>query len=262
MRKTVKIEALSEFDQGTSADAVSFRTNAYPVMAWDDRGRLYVAWTERGFSIARTQRQEGDAKIVMATSLAGLVWGLPRVVSESAPGHQFMPSMTFAGGKLMLLYYDLREDVAGFSSKLPSTTRRLRWSGSGARWTSVRRWRRRGSRPCSRRRFACPITSSAGGRSGASLADPCHADRLLRRCANSCSSTRRTCRCSSSARCPSSATTSTSRRRRRSCRIGKGNGRTTRPGTRCRSSTPCGPTTATCAPSTHDRPTTPRRPTA
>ena len=28
-----------------------------------------------------------------------------------------MPSLTFAGGKLLLVYYDLREDVAGFSSK-------------------------------------------------------------------------------------------------------------------------------------------------
>ena len=83
MRKAVKIEALSEFDQGTSADAISFRTNAYPVMAWDDRGRLYVAWTERGFSTARPSAEDGDAKIVMATSLAGLIWGPPRVVSES-----------------------------------------------------------------------------------------------------------------------------------------------------------------------------------
>jgi hypothetical protein len=118
MRKPVKVEALSEFDQGTSADDLSFRTNAYPAMAWDDRGRLYVAWTERGFSTLRPGAADGDAKIVMATSLAGVIWGPPRAVSErDTPGHQFMPSMTFAGGKLMLVYYDLREDVAGFSSK-------------------------------------------------------------------------------------------------------------------------------------------------
>jgi hypothetical protein len=120
MRRAVKVEELSEFDQGTSATDLSFRTNAYPAMTWDDRGRLYVAWTERGFSTApgRTSAVDGDAKIVLATSLAGLVWGAPRVVSEKDTlGHQFMPSMTFAGGRLMLVYYDLREDVTGFSSK-------------------------------------------------------------------------------------------------------------------------------------------------
>ena len=41
---------LDSFDQGTSADALSFRTNAYPTMTFDDQGRLYVAWTERGFA--------------------------------------------------------------------------------------------------------------------------------------------------------------------------------------------------------------------
>ena len=40
MRKPVKVEELSEFDQGTSATDFSFRTNAYPAMTWDDRGRL------------------------------------------------------------------------------------------------------------------------------------------------------------------------------------------------------------------------------
>jgi uncharacterized repeat protein (TIGR01451 family) len=120
LRGAVRVEELSEFDQGTSATNLSFRTNAYPAMTWDDRGRLYLAWTERGFSTApeRTSAFDGDAKIVMSSSLLGLIWGSPRVVSErNAPGHQFMPSLTFAGGKLMLVYYDLRADVTGFSSK-------------------------------------------------------------------------------------------------------------------------------------------------
>src|SRR4051812_37212981 len=116
----VAIEELTEFDQPTAPSgnlpsAQQFRTNTYPTMAWDDRGRLYVAWSERGFSTApgRGDPLLGDAKIVMASALLGLAWSAPKAVSEtSALGHQFMPSLAFAGGKLLLVYYDLREDVS------------------------------------------------------------------------------------------------------------------------------------------------------
>ena len=55
----------------------------------------------------------GDAKIVMASSANGVTWTAPAAVSEpSQPGHQIMPSLAFAGGKLLLVYYDLREDVS------------------------------------------------------------------------------------------------------------------------------------------------------
>ena len=114
------VEELTEFDAGTAPSAtnpggIQARTNTYPTMAWDDKGRLYVAWTERGFSTApgRGDPLTGDAKIVMASALLGLAWSAPKVVSEaSTPGHQFMPSLAFAGGKLLLVYYDLREDVS------------------------------------------------------------------------------------------------------------------------------------------------------
>ena len=117
----VVIEELTEFDQGTAPsatnpDAVQFRTNVYPTMAWDDKGRLYVAWSERGFStspdLSRRDPLTGDAKIVMSSALLGLAWSAPKAVSETSTfGHQFMPSLAFAGGKLLLVYYDLREDV-------------------------------------------------------------------------------------------------------------------------------------------------------
>ena len=241
MRKVVKVEALSEFDQGTSATDLSFRTNAYPAMTWDDRGRLYLAWTERGFSPAdgRPSSVDGDAKIVMSSSFAGLFWTSPRVVSEQRdengqviPGHQFMPSLTFAGGKLMLVYYDLREDVSGFRRSSSTTRPPRKRAASATRWISAPRWGHRGSLPCSPGPFGCPITSSAGGPSGClPRRSSCRAASVSWRCASSSSSTRRTCRCSSWARCPSSATTSTSRRRRRSCRSGGADGPTTRRGT-------------------------------
>ncbi len=116
----VAIEELTEFDQGTAPsikqpNALQFRTNTYPTMTWDDKGRLYVAWSERGFSSApgRGDPLIGDSKIVMSSALLGLAWSAPKAVSEtSALGHQIMPSLAFAGGKLLLIYYDLREDVS------------------------------------------------------------------------------------------------------------------------------------------------------
>ena len=60
-KTAVQVEELAEFDQGTSAADLSFRTNAYPAMAWDDRGRLYLAWTERGFSTAPLRGSPIDA---------------------------------------------------------------------------------------------------------------------------------------------------------------------------------------------------------
>jgi hypothetical protein len=49
--KAVAIEAgLSPFDQGSSSATrgLSFRTNAYPTVAVDGSGRIYVAWAARG----------------------------------------------------------------------------------------------------------------------------------------------------------------------------------------------------------------------
>ena len=51
----------------------------------------------------------------MSTSRGGLFWTFPRAVDNfPGRGHQVMPSLTYAGGKLQLVYYDLREDVSGF----------------------------------------------------------------------------------------------------------------------------------------------------
>lgn len=103
---------LDAFDQKTAAD--TFRTNAYPTMAVDGGGRVYVAWTERGFRTNNNNAQAFDAGIVMSTSPNGSAWTTPFAIEPAAgPGHQLMPSLTFAGGKLMLIYYDLREDISG-----------------------------------------------------------------------------------------------------------------------------------------------------
>jgi uncharacterized protein YjbI with pentapeptide repeats len=122
-KKPRQVDEVAPFDQGTQGDR--FRTNGYPAMTVDGNGRVYVAWTERGYSTVPTRGSavDGDAKIVMSTSSTGIGWTNPRAVSEvDEPGHQFMPSLTFAGGRLLLVYYDLRDDVSQTFSQFADDT--------------------------------------------------------------------------------------------------------------------------------------------
>ncbi len=53
----------------------------------------------------------GDARIVVSTSTNGTTWSAAKPVdNQDTAGHQVMPALTFAEGKLNLVYYDLRED--------------------------------------------------------------------------------------------------------------------------------------------------------
>ena len=94
---------IDPFDQSTSA--VSFRTNAYPALAVDGTGLIYLAWAQRGVGLG------GDARIVVSTSSSGTIWSAP-APADNPPirGHQFMPAFSFAAGKLALVYYDMRDD--------------------------------------------------------------------------------------------------------------------------------------------------------
>ena len=110
------------FDQNTSL--TEFRMQTSPTITVDDSGMLghagnvYVAWSERGVG------PSADARIVLSTSHDGLNFSAPMPVDNKpltdadypadadsfSRGHQFMPAMTFAGGKLVMTYYDLRLD--------------------------------------------------------------------------------------------------------------------------------------------------------
>ncbi len=111
-RATPQVAAeVAEIDQPTAP--YRFRTNAYPAMAIDGAGRVYLAWSERGFAALRPDPIDGDARIVVATTTDGKTFTAPVVAdNQQQPGHQLMPSLAFAGGKLMLVYYDLRETRA------------------------------------------------------------------------------------------------------------------------------------------------------
>ncbi|MBV8070704.1 MAG: putative Ig domain-containing protein, partial [Acidobacteriaceae bacterium] len=108
--KPAVITAISPFDQGTTG--VSFRTNAYPSIAVDNTGRIYVAWSQRGpnNTDARIQIVAGAA----ATSAGGATvnWTAPVAVDPNPNnrGHQIMPVLAFSAGKLTVAWYDLRDD--------------------------------------------------------------------------------------------------------------------------------------------------------
>ncbi|MEW5981887.1 MAG: right-handed parallel beta-helix repeat-containing protein [Acidobacteriota bacterium] len=106
---------VAEFDQATSGidGLLAFRTNMYATMTVDGTGRVYLAWAERGFGQIRPDSVYGDARIVMVTSTDGRSWSQPvAVANENQAGHQIMPSLSFGGGKLVLVYYDLRDDIS------------------------------------------------------------------------------------------------------------------------------------------------------
>jgi hypothetical protein len=107
----VRISTFTPFDQVTSNS--EFRTNAYPSITTDMFGFVYVAFSARGLG------PNGDARVVASGSLDGSHWTPPIMVDNppknsqtnpSGRGHQIMPAITFANGRLTLLYYDLRFD--------------------------------------------------------------------------------------------------------------------------------------------------------
>ena len=118
-RRSTRRLPFSPFDQASSV--LTFRTNAYPTIAVvpaeaegraaGQPGRVYVAWSARGFGGARAERRAHRA---CRTSIGGNDWTAPRMADSFAgAGHQIMPALAFAGGKVALAYYDLRDDASG-----------------------------------------------------------------------------------------------------------------------------------------------------
>ena len=109
--RPTELADIAEFDQGSST--YSFRSNAYPTTASDGSGRIYLAWTQRGFPTADPAAPAEGARIMMVTTRDGRRFTDARAVDDHGQlGHQLMPSLAFGGGKLMLVYYDLRETRA------------------------------------------------------------------------------------------------------------------------------------------------------
>lgn len=93
------------FDQGTSE--TSFRTSALPAMTVDHNGTVYVACSKRIEALG------WQARIVMSISHDGTTWSDPEPIDDSGfLRHEFMPSLTYAAGKLMLSCIDTRKSQA------------------------------------------------------------------------------------------------------------------------------------------------------
>ncbi len=113
--KGVVAASIVPFDQGMTP--TSIRTESLPTIAVSVDGsntsRVHLAWAARPAAGA-------DARIYLATSPDGVSWSSPAPVDNGpllddfgnsfTRGHQFMPQLSFAGGRLMLLYYDTRLD--------------------------------------------------------------------------------------------------------------------------------------------------------
>jgi len=111
--KAVEVATISRpFDQptmGSMLGPAQFRTDAFPALAVDSDGRVYLAWTQRDVDPA----SPNDARIIITSKGKGewgQAWPAARPVEtlSGIRGHQFMPSMTFGAGKLMLAWYDTR----------------------------------------------------------------------------------------------------------------------------------------------------------
>ncbi len=134
------VAVINPFDQGTGPG--KFRTRAYPAAAVsvDTAGvsRVHVVWSQRGAGPG------GAARIVMSTSSnGGATWPAPLPVDnnfQNQPvswaggvpwvaynpgnpagfGHQFQPSITFAGGRLTLIWLDQRLDSTAGKLNCPA----------------------------------------------------------------------------------------------------------------------------------------------
>ncbi len=115
--KGTTVAIINPFDQPTTP--YSFRTSTFPTMAVDGTGRVYIAWAQKGlhpqnenFSACDNWPTAcSDSRIVVSSSSNGTSWSTPSPADGSLlRGNQIMPALSFAAGKLMLVYYDFRED--------------------------------------------------------------------------------------------------------------------------------------------------------
>ena len=100
------------FDQ-PQASGTTFRTLDVPSLAVDGTGRAWLAFSQR-FN-GPTAGTYGSRIMISTLPKGSSTWTTPYVADGTAPtastyGHEFMPSLNFAYGKLMLAWFDSRRD--------------------------------------------------------------------------------------------------------------------------------------------------------
>jgi hypothetical protein len=93
---------INPYDQFTASNR--FRTSAFPAIAVDHNGLVYVAWSQLGVEGA-----PADVPRIVIKTMNGKKFSDPEPIdNHSGRGHQIMPSLTYAGGVLTATWYDTR----------------------------------------------------------------------------------------------------------------------------------------------------------
>jgi hypothetical protein len=98
-----------QFDNSTDDGPATFRTNAFPTVAVDGDGNVFVAVQEK-------VGPGGSPRIVIRTLKSGQKsWTSGSVVEAGLDEntHQVLPALSFGGGQLRLMWYDFRPSIQG-----------------------------------------------------------------------------------------------------------------------------------------------------
>lgn len=118
------IATFSPFDHPKSS--YTFRSTALPVMAAAPGGLVYLAIAARGYAKNLDGSPNDDGRVLLAISTNGgstfakpiAIDNNPRtpnpLANPTSPprGHQFMPALSYAAGRLQIAFYDARDDVS------------------------------------------------------------------------------------------------------------------------------------------------------
>ena len=108
------------FDQNTTSKSggsltTTFRTVAYPTLAFADDGYLYMAISQVPPEFFTPNTLGGaQARIYMTRTNSPTGWQtpVPVITDVDAAGQQFMPALAYAAGKMQMVWYDVRFDEA------------------------------------------------------------------------------------------------------------------------------------------------------
>jgi hypothetical protein len=121
------IPSFQAFDQPSTQ--YTFRTNALPTIAAAPGGLVYIAVAARGYGTNVGGAANDDARIVLSVSTDGgrtfaAPFAIDNVPREPNPqldpqlrrgplrGHQLMPALAYAAGRLQVVFYDSRDDIS------------------------------------------------------------------------------------------------------------------------------------------------------
>jgi hypothetical protein len=116
------------FDQNTTSKSggsltTTFRTVAYPSLAFADDGYLYLAVSQVPLEFYTPGALGGAQARIYMTRANSAGWNpqpVPVITDADAAGQQFMPALAYAAGKMQMVWYDVRFDEAFEPSQITS----------------------------------------------------------------------------------------------------------------------------------------------